>query len=185
MARSEPFIRRRPSRRRALEDGSRALLVLATGLGKTWLAAFDVLQLAQSLDRWPRVLFLAHRGELLAQAALTEPCSRSAPGGSSPLRASIGRVVVVEFHSNQLVEDRNASARSDPKKRLLVVPPQHTERERELTPRGRSCLCRVPNQRLTCRQGHAGGVRVMSETEHSCWDTTVDTSRALSFSTTV
>jgi superfamily II DNA or RNA helicase len=49
----------------------RALVVLATGLGKTWLAAFDVLQLARSLDRWPRVLFLAHRGELLAQAALT------------------------------------------------------------------------------------------------------------------
>ncbi|MEY4544388.1 MAG: hypothetical protein RL685_583 [Pseudomonadota bacterium] len=56
----------------ARSDGrKRALVVLATGLGKTWLAAYDVLQVARELERWPRVLFLAHRGELLAQAALT------------------------------------------------------------------------------------------------------------------
>jgi hypothetical protein len=45
--------------------------VLATGLGKTWLAAHDVAQVARENGRWPRVLFLAHRQELLAQAALT------------------------------------------------------------------------------------------------------------------
>lgn len=44
----------------------RGLVVLATGLGKTWLAAFDV---AQTGAR--RVLFVAHREEILAQAAAT------------------------------------------------------------------------------------------------------------------
>jgi superfamily II DNA or RNA helicase/diadenosine tetraphosphate (Ap4A) HIT family hydrolase/HKD family nuclease len=53
------------------EGRQRALVVMATGLGKTWLAAFDVLQLAAELGRTPRVLFLAHRSELLRQAAKT------------------------------------------------------------------------------------------------------------------
>ena len=47
----------------------RALTILATGLGKTWLAAFDVEQLGNALGRPPRMLFLAHRRELLRQAA--------------------------------------------------------------------------------------------------------------------
>jgi diadenosine tetraphosphate (Ap4A) HIT family hydrolase len=49
----------------------RAIVVLATGLGKTWLAAFDFGQLAEELGRRPRVLFVAHRSELLKQAAKT------------------------------------------------------------------------------------------------------------------
>ncbi|MFY0539873.1 DEAD/DEAH box helicase [Nannocystis pusilla] len=49
----------------------RALVVLATGLGKTWLAAFDFVQLWDELGRVPRLLFLAHRRELLRQAAAT------------------------------------------------------------------------------------------------------------------
>lgn len=44
----------------------RGLVVLATGLGKTWLAAFDA---AQAGAR--RVLFVAHREEILNQAAET------------------------------------------------------------------------------------------------------------------
>lgn len=44
----------------------RGVVVLATGLGKTWLAAFDA---AQTGAR--RVLFVAHREEILAQAAAT------------------------------------------------------------------------------------------------------------------
>ncbi len=44
----------------------RGLVVLATGLGKTWLAAFDTLQFGAR-----RVLFVAHREEILAQAAST------------------------------------------------------------------------------------------------------------------
>lgn len=51
----------------------RALVVLATGLGKTWLAAFDVEAFGQTSGRAraPRVLVLAHRAELLDQAART------------------------------------------------------------------------------------------------------------------
>ena len=49
----------------------RALVVLATGLGKTFLAAFDVQQFAEAHGRTPRVLLLAHRRELLTQAART------------------------------------------------------------------------------------------------------------------
>jgi len=52
----------------------RALVVLATGLGKTWLAAFDYAQLREKLGRRPRLLFLAHRSELLRQAARTYRC---------------------------------------------------------------------------------------------------------------
>ena len=44
----------------------RGLVVLATGLGKTWLAAFDAEQVSAR-----RVLFVAHREEILSQAAET------------------------------------------------------------------------------------------------------------------
>lgn len=49
----------------------RAMVVLATGLGKTALAAFDHQQHREELGRRPRLLFLAHRVELLRQAAET------------------------------------------------------------------------------------------------------------------
>lgn len=49
----------------------RALVVMATGLGKTWLAAFDYEQLWNEIGRAPRLLFVAHRIEILRQAALT------------------------------------------------------------------------------------------------------------------
>ncbi|MFT3769715.1 MAG: DEAD/DEAH box helicase family protein [Minicystis sp.] len=51
----------------------RALVVLATGLGKTWLAAFDAQAYAAERieGRAPRILFLAHREEILAQAERT------------------------------------------------------------------------------------------------------------------
>jgi superfamily II DNA or RNA helicase/diadenosine tetraphosphate (Ap4A) HIT family hydrolase/SOS-response transcriptional repressor LexA len=58
--------------RRCRQQGRRrAVVVLATGLGKTWLAAFDFAQLREEIGRRPRLLFLAHRRELLVQAART------------------------------------------------------------------------------------------------------------------
>ncbi len=45
--------------------------MLATGLGKTLLAVLDYAQLRNELNRRPRLLFLAHRRELLRQAAGT------------------------------------------------------------------------------------------------------------------
>lgn len=44
----------------------RGLAVLATGLGKTWLAAFDAVSMGAR-----RILFVAHREEILDQAAAT------------------------------------------------------------------------------------------------------------------
>ena len=44
----------------------RGLVVLATGMGKTWLSAFDVQQMQAK-----RVLFVAHREEILLQAQST------------------------------------------------------------------------------------------------------------------
>lgn len=44
----------------------RGLVVMATGLGKTWLAAFDANAIAAR-----RILFVAHREEILTQAAET------------------------------------------------------------------------------------------------------------------
>jgi superfamily II DNA or RNA helicase/diadenosine tetraphosphate (Ap4A) HIT family hydrolase/SOS-response transcriptional repressor LexA len=49
----------------------RALVAVATGLGKTWLAAFDVLAAGKLLERPPRVLIIAHRAEILVQAEAT------------------------------------------------------------------------------------------------------------------
>lgn len=56
---------------RALEETRKAgneagLVVLATGLGKTWLSAFD-----SSRPEFGRVLFVAHREEILSQARET------------------------------------------------------------------------------------------------------------------
>jgi len=57
---------------RSREDGrTRALVVLATGLGKTLLAALDVASLTPEGGPPPRTLVLAHREELLEQAAGT------------------------------------------------------------------------------------------------------------------
>jgi len=53
------------------EGGRRALVVMATGLGKTWFAAFDRRAFAEETGAPARVLFLAHRRELLSQAADT------------------------------------------------------------------------------------------------------------------
>ncbi|KPA98254.1 DEAD/DEAH box helicase family protein [Pseudomonas asplenii] len=49
-----------------VEGYRRGLVVLATGLGKTWLAAFDSKQIGAQ-----KVLFVAHREEILHQAAET------------------------------------------------------------------------------------------------------------------
>lgn len=46
----------------------RALVAVATGMGKTWLSAFDARQVGQSLNKRPRVLVIAHRSHILAQA---------------------------------------------------------------------------------------------------------------------
>lgn len=49
-----------------MDNFQRGLVVLATGLGKTWLSAFDAHQVGAK-----KVLFVAHREEILGQAAAT------------------------------------------------------------------------------------------------------------------
>ncbi|MBL8854461.1 MAG: DEAD/DEAH box helicase family protein [Planctomycetaceae bacterium] len=46
----------------------KALVAVATGMGKTWLAAFDARQVGEQLQRRPRVLVIAHRSHILLQA---------------------------------------------------------------------------------------------------------------------
>lgn len=53
------------------ENRTRALVVMATGLGKTVLAALDIVSVASGRLGSPSVLWIAHRRELLEQAATT------------------------------------------------------------------------------------------------------------------
>ncbi len=56
---------------RAVHGRYRNLVVAATGTGKTVVAAFDYLRRVQQAGTPPRLLFLAHRRELLEQAQTT------------------------------------------------------------------------------------------------------------------
>ncbi|MFC8224619.1 DUF3427 domain-containing protein [Streptomyces sp. NPDC057287] len=53
---------------RTVHDRHRNLLVAATGTGKTVMAALDFKRLRQRLGRDPRLLFVAHRKEILEQS---------------------------------------------------------------------------------------------------------------------
>lgn len=50
------------------------LVVAATGTGKTMIAAFDYSRVASQLGRRPRLLFVAHRKEILTQALASFRC---------------------------------------------------------------------------------------------------------------
>ena len=66
----------RPWQQRALDALSklraagrtRALAAVATGMGKTWLAALDMREFGRQQGRRPRILVIAHREHILAQA---------------------------------------------------------------------------------------------------------------------
>jgi superfamily II DNA or RNA helicase/diadenosine tetraphosphate (Ap4A) HIT family hydrolase len=62
------------------------LVVLATGLGKTLLAVLDTERFAAEIGRRPRVLLVAHREELLTQAARWFRCA--AREGGRPIRVA-------------------------------------------------------------------------------------------------
>ena len=66
------------------EGYSKALVAVATGLGKTWLAAFDCAAVGKELGRPPRVLVIAHRAEILAQAESTLRQALHAACGTAP-----------------------------------------------------------------------------------------------------
>lgn len=56
---------------RLVHDRHRNLIVAATGTGKTVLAALDYRRLSERLGRRPRLLFVAHRREILTQSLRT------------------------------------------------------------------------------------------------------------------
>ena len=67
---------------------SRALVAVATGMGKTWLAAFDARQVGTKLGRRPRVLVIAHRAPYPGAGR-----SRTFPGSGFGVRRRQNRVV--------------------------------------------------------------------------------------------
>jgi superfamily II DNA or RNA helicase/HKD family nuclease len=89
----------------------RNLVVAATGTGKTVVAAFDYLRLKEEEGAAPRLLFIAHRGQILMQAlstfrqVLRDPAfgeildGENTPDQYEHLFAMIGTV-----HSRRLVE---------------------------------------------------------------------------------
>ncbi len=64
-------------------------------MGKTWLSAFDARQVGQSLNKRPRVLVIAHRSHILAQAEAALSVILDALG-TVPFRCSKNRVVLRE-----------------------------------------------------------------------------------------
>ncbi len=91
-------------------EGARAgLVVMATDLGKTWLAAFDIAR-----PQFRRVLFVAHREEILHQALAT--FRRIRPGAVLGLYNGNARVADADilFASIQTLSRREHLDRFDP-----------------------------------------------------------------------
>ena len=80
---------------------SAGLVVMATGLGKTWLAAFD-----STRPEFRRVLFVAHREEILRQSR--EAFRQIRPMGSSAVhrRRTSSRTPMCVFASVQSLANR-------------------------------------------------------------------------------
>ncbi|MBU6222134.1 MAG: DEAD/DEAH box helicase family protein, partial [Planctomycetes bacterium] len=112
-------------------DGySKALVAVATGLGKTWLAAFDVLAVGRELGRPPRVLVIAHRAEILAQAEATlrqaiAPASVSYVAGASCELS--GQLVIASIQKLSRPEGLAALAAAEPFDYCVVDEVHHAE----------------------------------------------------------
>ncbi|MBU6277594.1 MAG: DEAD/DEAH box helicase, partial [Planctomycetes bacterium] len=102
----------------------------ATGLGKTWLAAFDVIAVGRELGRPPRVLVIAHRAEILAQAeatfqrALAPAHVTYAAGDSCDLA---GQLVVASIQKLARPEGLEALAAAEPFDCCVIDEVHHAE----------------------------------------------------------
>ena len=124
------------------EGYQKALVAVATGLGKTWLAAFDVLAHGTSLGRPPRVLVIAHRAEILAQAEATmrqalAPESVSYVAGSSCDLA--GQLVIASIQKLSRPDGLAALAAAPPFDYCVIDEVHHAE-----APSYRRVLARQP-----------------------------------------
>ncbi len=102
---------------RTRADGfDRAFVVMATGLGKTWLAAFD-----SARPTFRRVLFVAHRAEILRQSR--DVFRRVRPGADLGLFMGDERVPDAEvvFASVQTLAQERHLSRFDPTRFDYVV----------------------------------------------------------------
>jgi superfamily II DNA or RNA helicase/HKD family nuclease len=89
----------------------RNLIVAATGTGKTVVAAFDYQRLCKLHGGRPRLLFIAHRIEILQQAlrtyreVLRDPSFGQILSGSNPLNSPDHLFTTIEsLHSNELLD---------------------------------------------------------------------------------
>ena len=96
---------------RTLHGRTRNLVVAATGTGKTMLAAFDYQRLARAAGVRPRLLFVAHREELLQQAmhayrhVLQDGAfGRLLAGGADPDRFDWLFTTVQSYRSRRLLD---------------------------------------------------------------------------------
>ena len=121
---------------------SKALVAVATGLGKTWLAAFDVIVHGEALGRPPRVLVIAHRAEILAQAEATlrqavAPASVSYFAGSSSDLS--GQVVIASIQKMSRPDGLAALDAARPFDYCVIDEVHHAE-----APSYRRVLARLP-----------------------------------------
>jgi len=108
----------------------KALVAVATGLGKTWLAAFDVIAVGRELGRPPRVLVIAHRAEILAQAEATlrqaiAPASVSYVAGSSCDLS--GQLVIASIQKLSRPDSLAALAAAEPFDYCVIDEVHHAE----------------------------------------------------------
>lgn len=89
----------------------RNLVVAATGTGKTVVAAFDYQRICQQYGGRPRLLFIAHRIEILQQAlrtyreVLRDPSFGQLLSGNHPLNSPDHLFATIEsLHSNRLLD---------------------------------------------------------------------------------
>ena len=124
------------------EGYSKALVAVATGLGKTWLAAFDAVAHGKALGRPPRVLVIAHRAEILAQAEATmrqalAPASVSYVAGSSCDLS--GQLVIASIQKLSRPDGLAALASAPPFDSCVIDEVHHAE-----APSYRRVLARLP-----------------------------------------
>ena len=101
---------------------SRNLLVAATGTGKTVVAAFDYLQIARETGGHPRLLFVAHRKEILVQARETyRHVLRHSDFGELLTDGQVPDLFDHVFATIQSVESQNLVARFGPSHWHTVV----------------------------------------------------------------